>query len=502
MGVVSQDFLATHVEDFGRPMTMIASIPKNSPEIESLWRSIWTAGSRHHVPTLLGSRRRQGRLNQAPLSRLPLERTGSIKLLRQDPWGIVAIELYDLELTGFDCVAGGNLVAPVDGTSLSGIVMFPSLRLCGKYLVKTGGAESAAARTMVGAVAGKFSAMASAGANLMPQAQLQQGLTNAKSYRASLAATSNGRQMVGAYYDNNDTFNTIMQQSNMSYLWVNANPNGGNDPTTGQPYTTPFFAGQTVGSTQSGATQPINGTPDATGNSPYNMHSFYQATQVMATAKFLQKKASQSGDTATAAAMAKAATATSEFMGNVKGAPGSPGPSYQSQTAQSVMGLVSTGAAATPRLNAVVDPLSAIVSDGDPDWLRQTVSMAIADHAELTEKGTYKGAAVNLDREHSEGGEFSTLFPAFQATLHGSRSVDGNPLRVRFNSVEAAVPEPRPDLGGTRSELLEAVQQALDKAAFLRAILQRHARSALQSSGLVQQINAAFHFAAKEGGDR
>jgi hypothetical protein len=463
--------------------------------LQAAWAALWTTKSAYDLPALLTRQIVARGQELSPLTTLELPATGSIKLLQNDQWGTVALELDDIVVTGVPALQGGQIY--VHGTGITAELQFGGLTIGGTYRVSTGGPGSPAALTMVDSVARKYGAMRSAAAALGDSTD--QGLANATANRATLAQTPNGRQMVGTYYDNNDAFNHIMSQPVMSYLWTTTTtPDSG-----GTPQPTAFYANQATAATAPSATIPVNGAPDNQGNSPFNMHSFTMSTYVISQGLSLYCTYSDPQnaqyDPAKAAQVLAAVNATLGFETNTKP------PSTTSQTAGDVIALVQSG---TPQPGPPPQPqcntnaaaahaewLGAAWSN-EPAWLQETRAKARANFHALdahTKAGGTLGS--QMPAMHLRG-TFSAPLGPFSATLSGTISASQDASTARFTTLTAKLPPPTLTLDGPTSALLTASQTAVGQAAFLRGVLRQRVLQQLQQGGLLSHLNTVLYFAA------
>lgn len=251
--------------------------------VQLVWGAIWTPTSAYYLPSVVINGIDEQGVQVSPLGSVQITNvppSGSFQLLKSQGlahWlpvntGYIGIQLSDIlgQFPGVDSITNGGLTYtddPNDATkgTLVGVINTPGLTVSGSYvLVATGLAECAL--DTAGALSVLPSAPELALAADAPTAD--QYLDSARAQRTRLWQTPNGGALMDAFYDHNEAYNYVFQNSvEMQNSWQSA------DNQT--------YVQQTYDAANNPDTAPVNATPAsmASGDAPtvdYNTNAFYQ----------------------------------------------------------------------------------------------------------------------------------------------------------------------------------------------------------------------------------
>ncbi len=403
--------------------------------VESAWSHLWRSSNPFHLSTAQKSGSRVGHTWFPRMRPLAFRRTGPVVLLNQEPWGSVDIDLYDNELSQLESIIGQDFTFDEATGQFSATVRFGQLKYAGKYRLRRGVASGSAFK----------SAFTSLRSSNELAAGDDQNITLAKAYQNNLSTSESGRFMLSTYYQHNDEYAQIYQNSKYLYQWQNRQTNG---------KTTATFAAQTADAAQNPSGPPVNGDPD------YNPHAIAMNLLVVATCNAQQNQA--------------AALAAGNFQTNA--AP----TIQQQQTVNGVMNVVSTSNPPSLSLLRKGVGFSApmIVDSPEVASMRDSLKDVIAE-IEKEEDDVRAGLLLRENTGRPIDGEFRAHFGTQNLTLSGTITDDGSGPAVQFTSLSGAAPEVRVQLGVFPGNLHAEVDNALERANFLKGVLGQRVLGAL-----------------------
>lgn len=432
--------------------------------IEAAWNALWSPASPYYLPATFKCRRHVGQVWLGHLPQIELADTGPVVLMNREPWGVVSVNLKGAAVGNLHTIQPVSLLHDPATGELTAEIEFRQLKYTGDYEVRRGAPTA--------------SALKLASAQLRRPDTLDAGDPNdnislAKSYQDQLALQGgpNGSLMLDTYYRNNDAYSTAFGNTKFARAWATY-------PTNGQ--TTKDFASQTAVAATPGntGTVSVNGTPDSSGFTPYNSHSFSMQLLMVATCN-------TQGNTDAALAASCFKTATS-------------GPSGSSQTVNNVMNIVQTSP--TPG-NCSQQTLTAAVAI-EHDWqhnLRQQLQ-PLVDEIEREEEEVRTGVKLREETTRPIPGKFISYFPTSTLTLKGKlgKAANGAP-HVSFSSVSGPFGDVAIKLGAFPGQLHGELSRAIDQAQFLKSILGKRVISAIASSKLKENLGHLLTVAMTEG---
>jgi len=423
--------------------------------VDAAWRSLWTDSSPFLLSKAMASGARAGRARLRPVRPLTFKPTGPVVLLNHEPWGSVDINLYDNALSQLDSIQGDAFTFDEATGQFSGTIRFSELKCAGKYRLQRGQATGSALKT--------------AFASIRPEASGEPGddsnIAAAKSYQQQLSGSDSGRFMLSTYYQYNDAYSQIYQNSKYLYQWKNFQTNG---------KTTQVFAGQTANAANNPSGPPVNGDPD------YNTHSLAMNLLVVATCN-------AQGNT-------DAANAASQFQVNTNQ------PMQSSQTVDSVINIVNTTQppsltmlrrGATPAPEVEMPHVAA---------LREQLKDIIAE-IEQEEDDVRAGLLLRENTGRPIDGEYRAYFGTQTLTLQGSVQQTEHGPAVQFTSISGVPPEVRVRLGAFPGNLHAEVENALERANFLKGVIGQRVLGALNQPTFLTYLAGVLSAALRTSGN-
>lgn len=423
--------------------------------VDAAWRSLWSHSSPYLLSKAMGSGSRAGRARFRRVRPLTFKPTGPVVLLNHEPWGSVDVNLYDNELSQIDSIVGDAFTFDEATGQFSGTVRFTELKCAGKYTLRRGEASGSALKT--------------AFASIRPEASGAPGddsnIAAAKSYQQQLSGSDSGRYMLSAYYQYNDAYVQIYQNKKYLFQWQNFQTNG---------KTTKVFAGQTATAANNPTGPAVNGDPD------YNPHSIAMNLLVVATCN-------AQGNT-------DAANAASNFQATTKQ------PMQQQQTVNNVMGIVDTSKPPSLTLLRRGETPPADVDDPEVAAIREQLKDIIAE-IQQEEDDVRAGLILRENTGRPIDGEFRAYFGTQPLTLKGTIAQSEDGPTVQFTSLAGPVPEVRVRLGAFPGNLHAEVENALERANFLKAVLGQRVLGALNQPSFLSYLAGVMSAAVRASGN-
>jgi len=403
-----------------------------------------------------------GQVWLAHIPKVDVPDTGPVVLLNKEPWGVVTLNLKNAAVSNLHTIEPVKIEHNEKTGEVTAQVQFRQLQYAGDYEVRRG-KPTASALKLASAQLRTPTALADADPN--------DNISLAKSYQDKLSLQSgpNGSLMLDTYYRHNDAYAEAFTNEKFNTQWATRQ-------TSGQ--TTKDFANHTATAATPGntGTVSVNGQPDNTGATPYNIHSFTMQLLVVATCN---KQNNQ--DAATAASKFQDSTTT---------------PSQSSQTVDNVMNLVATSPPQTPA-SALALPQAI-----EPEWKTKIRRELMPDIEEIerAEDDMQRGIRLREETDKPINGQFSGYFPSYTLTLTGKlgTTANGNP-QLKFSSVTGPFGDVPIKLGVFPGKLHGELSESIDKAQFLKSILGKRAVSSIASSKLAELLGHALTLAMNEG---
>jgi hypothetical protein len=452
---------------------------------------MWNPSKPYYLPNILLNGLKSPNVTIDAVGNLHIADLSLPDLLDKAPWGTVGVDLSNNTLAGVNTMAPSP-DAPTsftyDDTSgaFTAKIKFSQITLSGNYDAKTGGLLGCAVD--VAAIGSKIidpinksalRATAAAGASEVAP------LDSARNYRSQLLQTDNGTVMVQTYYENNDTYAELFSDplyKSFQQVWAQHTTNG---------QTTQYYGLQTNSAVQpaNAGTVPVNGQPDANGNSPYNAHSFFMQNFLM---HYCYAAASHFGTaTEKGKRYTKAGNDAGTFGANVQPS------SAKSMTANSVMSTVAT--TSPPSEDSRVRGAGTFLRASSPQWLRSVHNRAQEMAADAAQKDLTRPAEVRLgDTGIPITGSYSDSLATSVLTLKGTITFSGANASVVFSSITGDLGDISITLSkptGVNSDLFTAIAQAIANTSWVKSMLASGIKSQLSSASLLDKLNSVMNAA-------
>jgi hypothetical protein len=460
----------------------------NTALVTWAWEALWNPSKPYYLPTILLNGLSSGTIHVDPVGNLLINELSMPDLLDKEPWGTIGVDLTNCVVTGVNTMtpdpnAAGSFTYNETTGVFTGKIKFSTITFSGDYAAKTGGLLGCAVD--VAAVGSKIidpvnknalRASASASDQVAP-------LDSARNYRTQLLQSDNGSAMVQTYYENNNTYAELFGYPAFAQVWAGHTTNG---------QTTQYYGLQTNDNVQPGATAPINGQPDAQGNSPYNAHSFFMQNFLMS---YCYNAASHFGTSSEKGQRyTKAGNDAGTFGVNVQPQ------SAQSMNAPAVMSAVSTGTPETS-VRAVVTGPGTFLQANHPSWLHEIHDRAASMAADAAAKdfgpAAGKAGLADVQTGITINGSFTdTISGSSTLTLNGTITFSGSTATVNFTSLDG-------DLGpihitlskptGVNSDLFTAISQAIANTSWVTGMLSSAVKSKLNDPSVLSTLNQVMN---------
>lgn len=424
--------------------------------VDVAWRSLWADASPYLMARAMGGSR-AGRARFRRVRPLTFKPTGPVVLLNHEPWGSVDVNLYDNELSQLESITGDSFTFDEATGEFSGTIRFSELKYAGKYTLRRGEASGSALKT--------------AFAEMRPMASGVPGddsnVAAAKAYQNQLSGSDSGRFMLSTYYQHNDAYSNIFTNRPFANAWRTHTTGGSNKNTA-------YFAAQTANAANQPDGPAVNGDPD------YNSHSV--AMQVLV------------ATTCTAQGNADAGTASTQFYGYTQA------PMQQQQTVNNVLGIVNSNAPPSVALLRRGEMPAMAVDTPEQAAAREQLKDVIAAIWK-EEDDVRAGLLLRENTGRPIDGEFRAYFGTQPLTVTGTITHTGSGPAVRFTSLTGPAPEVRVRLGAFPGNLHAEVENALDRANFLKAVLGQRVMGALNQPSFLNYLAGVLSAAVGASGN-
>lgn len=429
--------------------------------LNKAWGMLWDSTSAYYLPAILQNGGVFGSTTIPPMTSVAVPDQNHISLYASSTWGYVDISLTSISLAGLPSIENQTFTPTSDASSVTAVVAFGQLTIGGSYEVDGS------------SVAGSAMDVAESNADPTPPiperrrrtAAADPNLDLARQYRAQLAQTTSGMQMVSTYYDHNDAMTFILDNSNaFSQAWPNAAPTGKK---------TAYY----MSVTSDGAANPTQQA--GIGDADYNLHAYYMQTTMTATALSYANGSTDPENPFYALALdtVKFKNATIPVSG-------------QGSTAvQNVMNDVQNAA-----------PPQALAGQiEEPELVRAAREMAERDYPMWEQRSRAEHATrAALVTAYKSTGTFSFSFPMPTLTLTASVTVSGSPpnetLTVTFTTLTATIPNVVINLlTGSDPSFTADAQSEINDADWFQRVIGTQVNAQLGSPGVLTYLSNVFN---------
>lgn len=256
--------------------------------LRAAWKLLWTPGTNYYLPNVMKNGLKWNNVNIPPLEGSTVQDIGPITLFKEPVLGYISLKMNSNTINGLPSITNGGLGYDDPTHTLTVSIGFGELIFSGNYEVDSGG--------IVGCAIGAANGLLGASRAMEAVATSGDNIDLAYQYRDKLSAPNNpnGNQLVNAYYEQNDTINSIV-------LAQNAKVNGKTNPSNGMfnyswiHYTTDGKdTAYYMNNTSDAAKNPDN-TGTGFNDDNYNQHGFYMETVLTIEANALQELGDPNG---------------------------------------------------------------------------------------------------------------------------------------------------------------------------------------------------------------
>lgn len=430
--------------------------------LNKAWGMLWNSSSSYYLPAILQNGGTFGTTTIPPMASVNVPDQSDVSLYSSSVFGNVDISLTSITLTGLPSVQNQSFTPASDASSVSAVVAFGQLTISGSYEVDGSGivgcAMDVARITGYPHLGRERRASDDDGGD--PEMDL------ARQYRAQLATTPNGMQLVSTYYDHNDTMTFILDNPNgFSYAWPNAAPTGKK---------TAYYMDVTT----NGAADPAQ--QGGIANPGYNTHAYYMQTTLTAAALSYANGSTDPENPYYALAQDTVGFKNTTIPISTQGP----------TTVNNVMNLV---ASATPQ------PRSAGEVE-EPEFVRHAREMAERDFP-MWERAAAEHARKTVTEQlttYESTGQFSFSFAMPTLTFTGTVTISGFPpnetMTVAFTSLAAAIPQCNINLfTGSDPSFTAEAQRKISDADWFQNLIGMQVNAQLGSADVLTYLSNVFN---------
>jgi hypothetical protein len=451
--------------------------------LRAAWKLLWTPNTQYYLPNVMKNGLNWNNIHIPPLEGSSVQDIGPISLFKDSVLGYISLKMNNNKITGLPSITEKGFGYDDPTHTLTLKIGFGQLNFSGHYEVDSGGIVGCAIGAANGLL-GASRAMAMTGATA-------DNIDLAYQYRDKLTDPSNpnGNQLVNAYYEQNDTLNSIV-------LAQNAKVNGHDNKSNG------FFHNAWIYYTTDGKDTAffMNNTsnaaknPDDTGtgfnDDGYNHHGFYMETVLTIEANSLIKLGDPRGQELYNSIYANADN--SNLNGEAH--------SYGGKSVNNFMGYVKDGGSKSLH----PDMLAASKLRKEAIY-QKAYEEAHAAHEEWLANNRHEEYAPETNRFASTGdisqitGSFTDNFGLPTLSVTGTVAMQGTDLVVTVTDLSATIPLLHVTLNPDHaSELNARVQNAIANMSFMQNLMVTKITSGLNSDDVKKYLSDRINDAIKK----
>jgi hypothetical protein len=437
--------------------------------LNKAWGQLWDSKTAYYLPKILADGGTFGKTVIPPMQTVNVPPISPIPLYSSDIWGNVTITLSSVTLSGLPSIQAQSFTPSSDATQISAVVAFGRLEFAGSYeVIGTGlvGCAMNLAQSSAYQQTGRDDDDDSRAGQPIPPEEMDL----ARQYRDNLVQSQNGTELVGKYYDHNDTVNWIMNQENaFTEAWPYNAPSNPPDRTTA--YYMQVTANATANPNDPNYT--VGGN-----NTGYQSHGGYMQGMLIGTAHYYADNDPEHAD-----ACRSLASDTASFRQYTNKYP-------NPMTADAVMSAVDN----TQQMSA--EELAAIP---EPDGVRLGREAAERDFDEMHSRAMAKRAArLQGSPTYRSTGNFGFGFAMPTLTFSGTVAISGIPpkqiLTVTLNTLSAAIPNVAIDLlNGTDPNFTADARAKIQDAQWFQQVLGTKVNGELGSASVRNYLSNVFN---------
>lgn len=477
----------------------------NQQIVTNAWNMLWNKQKYpdYYLPDVILNGIKANGITVDPLGNLDIAKYGPFTLFSEPVLGSISIEFSDNIIQGLNTMANNGITVKPDGLSFSATVGVSALSSSGNFDVLATGLSACAVDSVwaLGKLTGSTE-MA-----LTDDPADPPGIQQAKDYRTKLLNQGeHGQFLVSTYYDNNNVYNDIANDTStmFNYNWAYYQTNGlGPDGKTPVTVDSKMLSGQTTT-----AAQNPDSNDQVVGYDAYNLHSYigqglmiksidHKITdlQQQYAGKIIPPSVQSQIDK-----LQQAKEATFVFGENTKPVNKS---NANGMNVTAVMGNVQNNAPVTTSVMAATHKVGMSLYElADDDYPLYKEAMKRVDEMEKEFLALKQANKLNTVTKLSDStpvkGSYDLIIPVPTVTFNGTITVTNTGLSVTVNSVTTVIPPLQYQLhpSDSGSALVTKVLEHYASASYIHQLAQSKANDAFNSSQLLtymtNRINQAL----------
>lgn len=477
----------------------------NQQIVTNAWNMLWNKQKYpdYYLPDVIINGIKANGITVDPLGNLDIAKYGPFTLFSEPVLGSISIEFSDNIIQGLNTMANNGISVTPDGLTFAATVGVSALSSSGNFDVLATGL-SACAVDSVWAL-GKLTSGSEM--SLSDDPADPPGIQQAKDYRTKLLNQGeHGQFLVSTYYDNNDVYNDIANDTStmFNYNWAYYQTNGmGPDGKTPVTVNSKILSGQTTTAAQN----PDN-NDQVVGYDAYNLHSYIgQGLMIKSIdhkiSGLQQQYQGQSIPPSVQSQIDKlkqAKAATFVFGENTKPVTKT---NANGMTVNSVMNDVQNNAPITTSVMASNHkPGMSLYELAEDDYPLYKEAMKRVDEMEKEFLELKKANKINRGNNFNDStpvkGSYDLIIPVPTVTFNGTISAGGSGISVTVSSVTTVIPPLQYSLhpSDSGSALVTKVLEHYASASYIHQLAQSKANDAFNSTQMLtymtDRINQAL----------
>lgn len=451
--------------------------------LRAAWKLLWTPGTNYYLPNVMKNGLNWNNVHIPPLEGSSVQDVGPVSLFKDSILGYISLKMNENKINGLPSITNQGFAFDDPTHTLTLSIGFGDLLFSGRYEVDSGG--------IAGCAIGAANGLLGSSKAMRLAAVSGDNIDLAYQYRDKLTASDNpnGNILVDAYYEQNDTLNSIV-------LAQNHTVNGQNNPCNGM-FQTAWVHYSNDGKDTAyfmNNTSQAASNPDDTGtgfnDDDYNQHGFYMETVLAIEAKSLQDLGDPRGD------------ALHKAMYDNAGNPSltDEARAYNGSSVNSLMGFVKTGGSQSATVQA-----SELAIDRKTAIYEQAQEKARAFHQDWLANNRHEEFAPGTARFASTGdisqikGSFSDSFVLPVLSVTGVISTQGDSLVVNVTDLKAELPSLHVTLTPDHaSDLNKRVQNDIANAGFMQNLMKTKIVNGLNDASVRTYLSDRINDAIKK----
>jgi len=452
--------------------------------LRAAWKLLWTPGTNYYLPNVMKNGLNWNNIHIPPLEGSTVQDLGPISLFKEPVLGYISLTMSQNKINGLPSITNQGFAYDDPTHTLTVSIGFGDLLFSGRYEVDSGG--------VVGCAIGAANGLLGASKALSAAGLSGDNIDLAYQYRDKLTAPDNpnGGVLVDAYYQQNDTLNSIV-------LAQNGTVNGKTNPSNGM-FNYAWIHYQTDGkdtayymaNTSDAARNPDDGKTGFNDDN-YNQHGFYMEAILTIEANALKELGDPRG----------ASLYNSIYSNSGNSNLNGEAMSYNGDSINNFMGYVKEGGsqtlteevrtAALNRKAAIYEEAKSKAEAFHKEWLANN------RHEEYAQGGTRFATTGDVSQIT---GSFSDSFvlPVLKMTAQISNP-GGSVLVVNVTDLSATIPQLDVTLTPDHaSDLNKKVQNSIANASFMQNLMKNKIVTGLNDTSVKSYLSDRINDAIKK----